>query len=55
MVNIQSQMQQQEIKHNQELEIVLRGVNRNSRKMGALTQRLGNPQQQDHSVGTDES
>jgi hypothetical protein len=37
------------------LAIVLRGVNRNTRQIGAVTQRLGNPQQQAHSAGTDES
>jgi hypothetical protein len=55
MAEIQSQLQQQEIWHNQELAIVLRGVNRNTRQIGVVTQRLGNPQQPAHSVGTDES
>jgi hypothetical protein len=48
-------MQQQEIRHNQELTIFLRGVNRNTRQIGVVTQRLGNPQQPAHFVGTDES
>jgi hypothetical protein len=35
--------------------IVLRGVNQNTRQIGVVTQRLENPQQPAHSVGTDES
>jgi hypothetical protein len=40
LADLQSQLQQQEIRHNQELAIVLRGVNRNTRQIGVVTQRL---------------
>jgi hypothetical protein len=55
LAGLQTQLQQQEIRHNQELVIVLRGVNRNTRQLGVVTQQLGNPQQPTNSVGTDES
>jgi len=44
MAEMQTQMQQVEIKHNQELTIVLKGFNHNTRQIGEVTQRLGNPQ-----------
>ena len=55
MVEIQNQMQQLETRHNQELIIVPKGVNRNMRQIGEITHRLGNPQQQVRSAGTYES
>jgi len=55
MDEVQNQMQQLETRNNQELSIALRGINRNMRQIGEITQRLGNPQQQARSVGTDES
>jgi hypothetical protein len=36
-------MQAQEHRHNQELEITLHRVNRNTRKNGILSQKVGNP------------
>jgi hypothetical protein len=41
--NLQNQLQSQERRHNQELVIVLRGVNRNTRHIILLSQQLGNP------------
>jgi len=52
---LQTQLQQQEILHNQELAIVLRGVNRNTRQLGVVTQQLENPQQPANSARTSES
>jgi hypothetical protein len=55
LAGLQTQLQQQEIRHNQELAIVLRGVNRNTRQLGVVTQQLENPQQPANSAGTGES
>jgi hypothetical protein len=41
--NLQNQLQTQEHMHNQELMIILRGVNRNTRHISLLRQQLGNP------------
>jgi hypothetical protein len=43
MMNLQTQLHQQELRHNQELEIALRGINRNTRKIGEVAQQLANP------------
>jgi hypothetical protein len=55
VAEVQNQMQRLELRHNQELAIVLRGVNRNMRQIRELNQRPGNPQQHARSAGTDES
>jgi hypothetical protein len=55
VAEVQNQMQRLEHRHNQELVIVLRGVNRNMRQIGELNQRPGNLQHPARSAGTDES
>jgi len=55
LAGLQTQLRQQEIRHNQELVIFLRGVNRNTRQLGVVTQQLENPQQPANSDGTGES
>jgi hypothetical protein len=55
-VNLQAQLHQQELRHNQELAIALRGINRNTRQIGAVAQQLANPlnhpQQPENSNGS---
>jgi hypothetical protein len=43
LANLQAQLHQQELWHNQELAITLRGINKNTRKIGAVAQQLENP------------
>jgi hypothetical protein len=43
VVNLQGQLHQQELRHNQELAIALRGININTRQIGEMTQQLVNP------------
>jgi hypothetical protein len=52
---LQTQLHQQETHHNQELAIALRGINRNTRQLGVVTQQLANPQQPKNFVGSGES
>lgn len=43
LTSMQTQLHQRETHHNQELTIVLRGINRNTRQLGVVTQQLANP------------
>ena len=43
VANLQGQLHQQELHHNQELAIELRGINKNTRQIRAVTQQLLNP------------
>jgi hypothetical protein len=52
---MQQQMQRMEFRHNQELAIAMRGINRNTRQIEELNQRPNNLQHPPHSAGTDES
>jgi hypothetical protein len=54
--NLQNQLQLQEHRHNQELAIVLHGVNHNTRHIGVLSQHVGNPLgHPQHPVNSNES
>jgi len=53
--SLQTQLHQQETHHSQELVIALRGINKNTRQLGVVTQQLENPQQPENSVGSIES
>jgi hypothetical protein len=55
VVEMQQQMQRMEFRHNQELAIAMRGINRNTRQIEELNQRPANPQHPPRSAGTDES
>jgi hypothetical protein len=55
MESLQAQLHQQETQHKQELEISLRGINKNTRKLRVVTQQLENPQQPKNSIGFGES
>jgi hypothetical protein len=59
LANLQAQLHQRELRHNQELAIALRGINMNTRQIGVITQQLANPpidpQQPEISNGSDES
>jgi hypothetical protein len=43
VANLQGQLHQQELRHNQELAIALCGINRNTRKIGEMAQQMVNP------------
>jgi Skp family chaperone for outer membrane proteins len=43
LANLQAQLHQQELQHNQELAIAIRGINRNTGQIGAVAQQLENP------------
>jgi hypothetical protein len=55
LASLQTQLHQQETRHNQELAIALRGININTRQLGVVTQQLANPQQPENYVGSGES
>ena len=55
LASLQTQLHQQETRHNQELTITLRRINRNTRQLRVVTQQLANPQQLDNFVGSRES
>jgi hypothetical protein len=44
VVEVHNQMQRLELRHNQELAIVLRGFNHNMRQIRELNQHIDNPQ-----------
>ena len=52
---MQWKMQRMEFKHNQELAIAMRGINRNTRQIEELYQWHANPQHPPCLAGTDES
>jgi hypothetical protein len=52
---MQQQMQRMEFRHNQELAIAMRGLNRNTRQIEELNQWPGNLQHSPRPAGTDES
>jgi hypothetical protein len=55
VVEMQQQMQRMEFRHNQELAIAMRGLNRNTRQIEELNQRPGNLQHSPRPADTDES